>query len=106
VRSWSGRACRCWSGIGAAGLGEIDIIAAEAREKGVTLVFSEMKCRAGLAFGPLEVITFAKMQTLRQLAALCLRDHQVKASTIRLDAIGVALAPSHSASLAHVGAVG
>jgi putative endonuclease len=87
-------------------MGEIDIVAAEAREKGVTLVFGEMKCRAGLAFGPLEAITFAKMRALRQLAALWMREHQVKASTIRLDAIGVALAPSQPASLTHVRAVG
>jgi hypothetical protein len=44
--SWSGRGCGCWSGIGDAGLG-IDIVAAEAGEKGVTLVFCEVKCRSG-----------------------------------------------------------
>ena len=40
------------------GLGEIDIVAAETGEKGVTLVFCEVKCRSGLGFGHrLEAIT-------------------------------------------------
>ena len=57
-------------------LGEIDIVAAETGEKGVTLVFYEVKCRSGLGFGhPLEAITFTKTRTLRQLAALWMREH-------------------------------
>jgi putative endonuclease len=71
-------------------LGEIDIVAAEAGRTGLTLVFCEVKCRSGLGFGhPLEAITYAKMRTLRQLAALWMREHRRKASSIRLDAIGV-----------------
>jgi putative endonuclease len=70
-------------------LGEIDIVAAEAGRTGLTLVFCEVKCRSGLGFGhPLEAITYAKMRTLRQLAALWMREHRRKASSIRLDAIG------------------
>ena len=66
-----------------------------------------MKCRSGLGFGhPLEAITFAKMRTLRQLAALWMREHHLKASTIRLDAIGVVLAAGQEPSLTHVRAVG
>ncbi|HET9564602.1 MAG TPA: YraN family protein, partial [Mycobacterium sp.] len=73
-------------------LGEIDIVAAEVGDAGLTMVFCEVKCRSGLGFGhPLEAITFTKMRTLRQLAALWMREHHVKASTIRLDAIGVVL---------------
>ena len=61
-------------------LGEIDIIAAEKGANGLTLVFCEVKVRSGLGFGhPLEAITFTKMQTLRQLAALWLREHHFKA---------------------------
>jgi putative endonuclease len=87
--------------------GEIDIVAAEASASGLTLVFCEVKCRSGLGFGhPVGAITFAKMRTLRQLAALWMREHHVKASTIRLDAIGVVLAPGKPASLTHVRAVG
>jgi putative endonuclease len=88
-------------------LGEIDIVAAEVGEAGLTLVFCEVKCRSGLGFGhPLEAITFAKMRTLRQLAALWLREHHLKASTIRLDAIGVVLVSGEPPSLTHVRAVG
>ena len=88
-------------------LGEIDIVAAEVGEAGLTLVFCEVKCRSGLGFGhPLEAITFVKMRTLRQLAALWMREHHVKASTIRLDAIGVVLVSGEPPSLTHVRAVG
>jgi putative endonuclease len=88
-------------------LGEIDIVAAEVGEMGLTLVFCEVKCRTGLGFGhPLEAITFAKMRTLRQLAALWMREHHVKASTIRLDAIGVVLIPGTEPVVTHVKAVG
>ena len=88
-------------------LGEIDIVAAEAGASGLTLVFCEVKCRSGLGFGhPLEAITFSKMRTLRQLAALWMREHQVRASAIRLDAIGVVLAAGQEPSLSHVRAVG
>jgi hypothetical protein len=48
---------------------------------------------------PLEAITFGKMRTLRQLAALWMREHHVTASIIRLDAIGVVLAAGEPASL-------
>ena len=69
--------------------------------------FVRVKCRSGLGFGhPLEAITFTKRQSSRQLAALWLREHHLKASTVRLDAIGVVLAPGEPASLTHVRAVG
>jgi putative endonuclease len=87
--------------------GEIDIIAAEVGDAGLTLVFCEVKCRSGLGFGhPLEAITFTKMRTLRQLAALWMRAHHLKASTIRLDAIGVVMVPGQEPSMTHVRAVG
>ena len=88
-------------------LGEIDIVGAEAGATGLTLVFCEVKCRSGLGFGhPLEAITYPKMRTLRQLAALWMREHRIKASIIRLDAIGVVLRPGLEPSLTHVRAVG
>ena len=88
-------------------LGEIDIIAAEADATGLTLVFCEVKCRSGLGFGhPLEAITYTKMRTLRQLAAQWMREHRMKASSIRLDAIGVVLVPGQEPSLTHRRAVG
>jgi putative endonuclease len=88
-------------------IGEIDIVAAEAGPTGPTLVFCEVKCRSGLGFGhPLEAITFTKMRTLRQLAALWMRQHRITASSIRLDAIGVVMLPGQEPSLTHVRAVG
>ena len=79
-------------------MGEIDIVAADRSAAGGTLVFCEVKCRSGLGFGhPLEAITYAKLRTLRQLAAHWMREHQVTARFIRLDAIGVVLRPGAGA---------
>ncbi len=59
--------------------GELDIVAAEVGAGGVTLVFCEVKCRSGLRFGhPLEAVTYAKLTTLRQLAAIWTRQHRVR----------------------------
>jgi putative endonuclease len=88
-------------------LGEIDIVAAETSDRGVTMVFCEVKCRTGTGFGhPLEAITYTKMRTLRQLAAHWLRQHRISANRIRLDAIGVVILPGQEPSLTHVKAVG
>ena len=88
-------------------LGEIDIVAVESADQTVTLVFCEVKCRTGLGFGhPLEAITYAKLRTLRQLAAQWMREHRVRASAIRLDVIGVVLLPGQPPALTHLKAVG
>ncbi len=87
--------------------GEIDIVAAERSDRGVTLVFCEVKCRSGLLFGhPLEAITYAKLRTLRQLAAQWMRENRMTARVIRVDAVGVVLLPGQEPSLSHVRAVG
>ena len=84
-------------------VGEIDIVAVE----GGTLVFCEVKCRTGLGFGhPLEAITYAKRRTLRQLAAIWMRDHCVRTRSIRIDAIGVLMLPGREPSVTHVKAIG
>lgn len=88
-------------------IGEIDIVAAEPSERGTTVVFCEVKCRSGLGFGdPLEAITWAKLRTLRALAAEWLKANGVSASAIRLDAIGVLLQSGQAPRLTHVKAVG
>lgn len=87
--------------------GEIDIVAADRSEAGVTLIFCEVKCRSGLGFGhPLEAITYAKLRTLRQLAAHWMRQNRPTARFIRVDAIGVVLVPGQEPSLTHVKGVG
>jgi putative endonuclease len=84
-------------------LGEIDIVALEARPGLRTLVFCEVKCRTGLGFGaPLESITHAKLRRLRQLTAQWLATEQVRADAIRIDAIGVVLRPGLPPDLTHV----
>lgn len=87
--------------------GEIDIVAAEDVDGRRTLVFCEVKCRSGLRFGhPLEAITWAKLRTLRQLAAEWTRAHDVGADAIRIDAVGVLLQPGRAPELSHVKGVG
>ena len=88
-------------------LGEIDIVAAESSGGRLTVVFCEVKCRSGLGFGdPLEAITWAKLRTLRALAAEWMAAHAVPAQGIRLDAIGVLLIRGQEPRLTHVKAVG
>ena len=88
-------------------LGEVDIVALERGPDGPTVVFCEVKCRSGLGFGhPLEAITWAKLRTLRQLAAEWMGDHAIGTSRMRLDAIGVLLAPGQAPVVTHVRAVG
>lgn len=88
-------------------IGELDIVAAETKDDSVTLVFCEVKCRSGLRFGhPLEAVTYAKLTTLRQLAARWMREHRVKATSIRIDVIGVLLLPGQEPAISHVKAAG
>lgn len=83
--------------------GEIDIIAIERQAGRRTVVFCEVKCRTGLGFGdPLESITYAKRQKLRQLAAEWLATSGVRPDAIRLDAIGVVMLPKALPTLTHV----
>lgn len=84
-------------------MGEIDIVALEAAGEHRTLVFCEVKCRTGLAFGgPLESITYAKLRKLRHLAAHWLVTEKAHAQDIRLDAIGVVMLPGEPPALTHV----
>lgn len=88
-------------------LGEVDIVGLERDAAGPTVVFYEVKCRTGLGFGhPLEAITWAKLRTLRQLAAEWMNDHHTVASRLRVDAIGVLLTPGRAPEITHVRAVG
>jgi putative endonuclease len=88
-------------------LGEIDVVATETVAGRTTVVFCEVKCRSGLGFGdPLEAITWAKLRRLRSLAAEWMRVHEVRAATVRLDAVGVLLVRGREPTVRHVRAVG
>jgi putative endonuclease len=78
---------------------EIDIIA----RRGGVLAFVEVKTRRSRNFGdPLESISPRKRAEIREVAVGWLgRNHSV-ATTIRFDAVGVALGPSGSVHLEHV----
>ncbi|MFP5283011.1 MAG: YraN family protein [Actinomycetes bacterium] len=87
--------------------GEIDIIAVEHVGDRRTVVFCEVKCRTGLGFGdPLESITYAKRQKLRQLAAEWLAVSRVHPDGVRIDAIGVVMLPHTLPTLTHVRGIG
>lgn len=69
-------------------LGEIDIVARDQD----CLVFAEVKTRSRTGFGhPFEVITEAKMQTMRRLVGEWCRANHVSSVQVRLDAISVLL---------------
>lgn len=88
-------------------LGEVDVVALD-RGTGVPMVVvCEVKCRSGLGFGhPLEAITWAKLRTLRQLAAEWVRDHPTGPVRVRIDAIGIVLQSGQEPSITHARGVG
>ncbi|GAA1372215.1 YraN family protein [Luteococcus sanguinis] len=71
--------------------GEIDIVALEPLPSGGRcIVFVEVKCRRGRGYGdPLEAVTRNKVRKLVELSQLWLREHDLHAEQIRIDAIGV-----------------
>lgn len=87
-------------------VGEIDIVAVESAEERQTLVFCEVKARAGTGFGePLEAITHVKLQRLHRLACLWMATHEMGYDKVRIDAIGVLSPPGAQATITHVKAV-
>lgn len=83
--------------------GEIDVIAAERRAGRSTIVFCEVKTRAGLGFGaPLESITVTKGRRLRKLAGQWLVQAHVRADDVRIDAIGVVAQRGEAPRITHV----
>ncbi len=88
-------------------LGEVDVVALDRTGAVPTVVVCEVKCRSGLGFGhPLEAITWAKLRTLRQLAAEWVRDHPHGPVRVRIDAIGVVLPLGGEPQLTHVRGAG
>lgn len=88
-------------------LGEVDVVALDRTAAVPTVVVCEVKCRSGLGYGhPLESITWAKLRTLRQLAAEWVRDHPTGPVRVRIDAIGVVLLTGQEPQLTHARGVG
>ena len=87
------------------GEGELDLVVAE---PGGVIVGVEVKTRRGLGFGdPVEAVTWRKQARLRRLLAAWLRDHpDVRAADVRLDVVGVLVAPGRPVLLRHLTAVG
>lgn len=88
-------------------LGEVDVVALDETAGVATVVVCEVKCRSGLGYGhPLEAITWAKLRTLRQLAAEWVRDHPTGPGRVRIDAIGIVLLAGQDPQLTHARGVG
>ena len=86
--------------------GELDIVALQPGPEPV-VVFCEVKCRRGLAFGqPLEGITAAKLAKLRELALHWLRAQPAPVAHIRFDGVGVLLARNAEPVITHVPGIG
>lgn len=84
-------------------LGEIDVVALQPGPGRLgTLVFCEVKTRRGLGYGdPLEAITYAKLGRMQALAVQWLREHDLRCDQVRVDAIGILLAPHREPVLTH-----
>ena len=83
--------------------GELDLVLRD----GPVVVVCEVKTRRDAAFGsPLEAVTSAKLARLRRLAARWLREHDVLASEVRIDLVGVDLSLPADRRLDHVRGVG
>jgi putative endonuclease len=84
-------------------LGEVDLVLRD----GEVLVFCEVKTRSSTTYGhPLEAVTPTKGARLRRLAARWLGEHDVHARDVRIDLVGVLLAPRGAAEIEHVRGVG
>ncbi|MDR1449468.1 MAG: YraN family protein [Propionibacteriaceae bacterium] len=83
-------------------LGELDIVALEPAPGRGTLVFCEVKTRSGLGYGaPLEAVTRAKLSRLRRLALAWLAAHDQHCDNVRIDVVGVLLAPGAAPAVSH-----
>jgi putative endonuclease len=80
--------------------GELDLVT---REQDGTVVFVEVKTRAGTGFGqPVEAVGWRKAQRLRRLACQWLAAHPVPRSGLRFDVVGIVRRPGEVARVEHV----
>ena len=83
--------------------GEIDLVL---RDEDV-LVVCEVKTRTSTAFGhPLEAVTEAKADRLRELAVRWVAAHDVRPEGVRIDLVGVLMQRRGRAVLEHVRGIG
>ena len=79
-------------------LGQLDLVARD----GETLVFVEVKARAGTGFGlPQEAVGHQKMRKLRQLAAYYLQRNRHR-GPVRFDVVGLVVKEGRVLRLDHV----
>ena len=79
--------------------GELDIVALD----GDAVVAIEVKTRRSTAYGhPAEAVTYRKLARLRRLTARWLREHDVRASSVRVDVIAVVLPRQGAAQVEHL----
>jgi putative endonuclease len=84
-------------------VGEIDLVLRDGR----VLVVCEVKTRTSTAFGhPLEAVTEAKADRLRDLSARWVAEHGVRPDGVRIDLVGVLMQPRGRPVLEHVRGIG
>jgi len=84
-------------------LGEIDLVLRDGR----VLVVCEVKTRTSTAFGhPLEAVTEAKADRLRDLSVRWVAEHVVRPDAVRIDLVGVLMQPRGRPVLEHFRGIG
>jgi len=84
-------------------LGGIDPVLRDGR----VLVVCEVKARTSTAFGhPLEAVTEAKADRLRDLSVRWVAEHVVRPDGVRIDLVGVLMQPRGRPVLEHVRGIG
>jgi len=83
--------------------GEIDLVLRDGR----ILVVCEVKTRSSTVFGhPLEGVTEAKADRLRELAVRWVTAHDLRVQGVRIDLVGVLMQPRGRPVLEHVRGIG
>ncbi len=83
--------------------GEVDIVARD----GNCLVICEVKTRRSAVFGePVEAVRWDKALRLRRLATAYLATHRVGLGLVRIDVVGVLVAPGRAVEVRHIMGVG
>ncbi len=68
--------------------GELDLVFEERGDRGITLVFCEVRCRNHARIQPLDTLTRSKREKLRRSAARFLARYAGQARSVRFDLLG------------------